>query len=619
MRLGLSLNAQDGDVQRLHQILIAAGLEIDPDELADGLFGASTLGALHVCQRQHDLPETNEIDEVTLILLQGLEETINITINEGSGTTPPPPTGDRRGVVRGKLVDQDGGPIPHIKADLFSVQVRREVRIREATTDRGGRFVFTYERPRPLNLVVRAFNEAGTVIAESKPLFKAAAHAEIDITTAKDRVVRAPSQFTTLVASVTAALHDTNLLDLVQNQDKHELSFLANEIAVEFDQVAYLYIAESLARKNGLRSETLFGLFISGTPPTLKSALGNLPDAGIDDAFVAQVFSAVLNVATGVLAKTLTASVAANVLPASYADLQAAELARIDSLRVSAVASTPYIRGKTPLNDLLSAGAVAANVHTAFVQAYAASVGHLGPTWKTLRADKSLSKQDLATLNTVLSAGELLTGNLPLVKDTLQQLSRGSLASLRDLALLDEADWEARISTVDPGATSIPQVLPGDTAADRIARFAKALAQRFAGRYPTTAFRGGLTKATASSFRTRAELVSFLGVNPTFNFRRYQHRPVRRHEAAPDLARNARRAEDGAAPTPDLAALPGGGGPARRRLHIGAEHLLQGPRVLPGADDTADGQRDAGAQGLCAGADDLRRRADGVRACTRCR
>ena len=102
----------------------------------------------------------------------------------------------------------------------------------------------------------------------------------------------------------------------------------------------------------------------------------------------------------------------------------------------------------------------------------------------------------------------------------MKRLADKSLASLRDLALLDEADWEARIRSVDPDATSIPQVLPNDTAADRIARFAKALFQRFAGRYPTTAFAGGLSKTTSSSFTTKNDLIAVLTANPKLNIRR---------------------------------------------------------------------------------------------------
>jgi hypothetical protein len=514
----MTLNAEGGDVRRLHRTLIAAGLEIAKAELDAEQFGASTAAALGAFQRQRGLRETGEIDQITLRELLRIEQTINITIYEG--TPAPPPAPSQVGTVHGKLVEGDGAPIAEARISLFSVQVRQEQHLADARTDGNGLYRMQYQRPQPLSLVVRALDQAGAVIAASQPVFRADADIEVDLTTAKDGVVRAPSQFTSLTSSVKSALKDESLLDLKENKETHELSFLAQQIGVTFNQLADLYIAESLARDKDLRPETLFGVFIRGTPPNLQSALNNLPDAGIDGAFIAQVFKSVLNVRSATLGNTLTAAVTANVLPASYADLQSGQLARLDALRVSAVGTTPYVRGKTPLNDLLHTGEVVSNVQTAFVQAYAQNSGNLGPTWKALRADKSLSKQDLATLNTVLSAGELLTGNLPLVKDTLQRLKQGSLTSVRDLALLDEADWEARIRALDPGATTIPQVLPNDTPADRIARFAKALAQRFAGRYPTTAFVGGMTKATTSSFRQKSELVSFLGANATFSFRK---------------------------------------------------------------------------------------------------
>jgi hypothetical protein len=188
---------------------------------------------------------------------------------------------------------------------------------------------------------------------------------------------------------------------------------------------------------------------------------------------------------------------------------------------VQSTLNTPYIRGKTPLSNLLAAGNVTSAVQTAFVAAFAASGGRLGPTWKALRANKNLPKADLATLNTTLGVGELLTGNLPLVNDTLQRLSQKTLARVSDLALLDENDWVARITALDPQATSIPSVLPNDTPATRIARFAKALAERFTGRYPSTAFVGGLTKAQTTSFQaTKTELVSVLSANPSLNLKR---------------------------------------------------------------------------------------------------
>ena len=93
-----------------------------------------------------------------------------------------------------------------------------------------------------------------------------------------------------------------------------------------------------------------------------------------------------------------------NVLPASYAAAQAAELALLDELRTSSVASTPYIRGKTSLNDLLGRQREpggADRIH----QRYAASGGKLGPTWKALRANSSAARGRPGHRSTRRSAG----------------------------------------------------------------------------------------------------------------------------------------------------------------------------------------------------------------------
>ena len=90
---------------------------------------------------------------------------------------------------------------------------------------------------------------------------------------------------------------------------------------------------------------------------------------------------------------------------------------------------------------------------------------------------------------------------------------------MRNLAFLDQSDWVARITAVNPKATSIPPVLPNETPEQRIARFAKVLAKRFESRYTTTAFAGRLTKASSSSFKTKTELSEFLTANPTLNLK----------------------------------------------------------------------------------------------------
>jgi hypothetical protein len=517
MTIGLKPSDKGAEVERLHRILAFAGFQIEPGEAERSEFGPSTLDALRSFQQQQGFPARDEIDESTHAVLLEIEQNLIININEATPAAKPPEQNPRQGRVQGKLVDEDGAPIVGTRISLFAKLIRSEKHLGDATTAKQGQYAISYFRPGPYNLVVRAVDASGKLIAESATIFAAAAQVQIDLTTAASGAVRSPSTFTTLETQVAAQLQDVSFKDLLEDKDHHDLHFLASSIGVPFDDVAYYFIGQKLGSENRVREATLFGIFYQGIPASLDAALASLPDSGIDGAFTAQVLSGVLAHSRSSLSQALTAAVSSNILPASHAALQDSELDHLDALRTQKVGSTPYVRGKTALKDLLAAGKVAPAAQTAFTQAYAANNGHLGPTWKTLRADKSLSAADLATLNTTLQLGELLTGNLPLVTDSLSRLSGKTLGTVQDLALLDESDWVARITAIDPEAASIPQVLPGDTAAQRIARFAKSLAGRFAGRYPTTAFAGGLSKATASSFVMKTELAAVLTTNPTLS------------------------------------------------------------------------------------------------------
>lgn len=428
--------------------------------------------------------------------------------------------GIEQGSVHGKFVDADGTPIVGASITLLVQRVRDRSQLASIVTDKLGAFLLTYQRPAPLNLIVQAAGADGKVVAESAVIFNADADIAIDLTTAPGGSVPVPSTYALLSDRIASQLPKTPLIDLKQNRDNPELDFVAKSVDTPFADLAYLYIAKRLAVTNKLSDLTLYGIFSQGIPAPLDTALAELPDAGIDDAFLAQVLAGVLAHSSASLALALDAARAANVLPASYAKLQALEIAQLDALRAQRAGAAPYIRGKTALNDVLTVANVDAAAISAFTQAYAAAGKRLGPTWKSLRAGRTLTKEQLAALNTALNAGELLGGNLLLLKDAMQRLADGSLASVQNLALLDEADWIARIEQIDPQASTIPPVLANDTPAQRIARYAKALTERFASRYLTTAFLGGLTKATTSSFAAKDELVSVLAANPKLNLRR---------------------------------------------------------------------------------------------------
>ncbi len=521
--IGLKPGTKGVEVARLHRVLSFAGFWVEPIEIEAVEFGPSTLKALRTLLVQRGIPEGERLDEIDLLAHTTLIEIERTIVVEPVVVEPVAPTSSHRrpkdkGAVSGTLVDGDGAPIADARVTLLASGIRTQTTIGEARTNRSGQYSISYSRKSALNLSVQAAAASGEVLATSATIFAAAAKITVNLSSAFGGVPRQPSLYTQLTAAIAQSLGpDLKLTDLHEDKDTHELTFLANSLQTAFVQVAALYIAQVLAAQHKLEGETLFGLFVRGTPTSLSSALRSLPDAGIDATFCGQVFTALLTSNRAALDANLTAAIAKNILPASYSSGQAAQLDLLDALRVANVAATPFLHGKTSLSDLLAAGLVTDAVQTAFIAAYAANGGRIGSTWTALKANTALPAADLATLDAVLTAGDLLSGYLPLVKDTMARLAAKSLPGISQLAMLDEADWVARIQSVDPDATSIPPMLPNETPADRITRLAKNLTHRFAGRYPTMAFAGGLAKATTTAFTTKTDLVSFITANPTFS------------------------------------------------------------------------------------------------------
>ena len=142
-----------------------------------------------------------------------------------------------------------------------------QTRIGDGETDGAGAYTVSYRRRASLNLLARAYDAKGALIAESATMFAAPAQLEIDLTTAKDGVVRAPSRFTSVQSRIAAELHDVRLEDLKQDKDHHDLEFLASSIASRFDEVAYAFLARVLGLRHELRDETLFGISTRASEP----------------------------------------------------------------------------------------------------------------------------------------------------------------------------------------------------------------------------------------------------------------------------------------------------------------------------------------------------------------
>ena len=307
----ISLGARGDAVEQLHEVLRQNGAKLPASEVRHGKFGAATRKAVEEFQRRHGLQVSGIVDERTALALQAGTTQFPSPVPERpenaapSGVTtgtneplPLPPItaapDEPRGIVHGKLVDQDGAPIVGAKIVLISKQLRAEPALAQGATGETGQYTIEYRRSAALNLVVQVKDAKGAAIATSATIFAAPAQLEINLTTAADGVVRSPSRFTMLSASVTAALAGTPLQDLKENKVTHELSFLAKELGSQLRGRRIL----SSSPMCWVRQTNCATKRCSACSP--RARLFRSPRrsetcrCGIDDAFTAQVMNGVL-------------------------------------------------------------------------------------------------------------------------------------------------------------------------------------------------------------------------------------------------------------------------------------------------------------------------------------
>src|SRR5258708_24048033 len=154
MRIGIRLGAKGAYVKSLHRDLTCAGFRIKFAEIKRGEFGPSTLDALKALQSQRRLRARNEIDASTHAVLLEIEQNITINIDEDEPSAKPPAQDEHHGIVRGKLVNEDGAPVSGTRVSLFANPVRSETHLGDAKTGKQGQYSIAYHRPSAFNLVV---------------------------------------------------------------------------------------------------------------------------------------------------------------------------------------------------------------------------------------------------------------------------------------------------------------------------------------------------------------------------------------------------------------------------------------------------------------------------------
>lgn len=474
----LAFGMQGRDVHELQRVLTSMGLPIHSDEVTSQRFGETTKQAVQSFQKEYKLKPEAVVDAKTIAAINKVLSSTNRA-------------------VRGNVRRTDGKPANKIKVVAFDKGLRRETKLGETTCDASGYFEISYlfkaaARSAP-NLVLKAFASAreSKPLATSRVMFDAPPELVFDLI-AGESESGALSEYERLMNELEPILKASKikLIDLVENEDTQDITFLQRQTGQSMDRIAHAVLAHRYAAQSKLAPELFYAL-LRQSFPTEASAL--------------------MSQDTGALRRALAKAVANHIVPKGLDSEESVKhmLEGFTSWRVSAALQEPEDEKQMTLLRLVKGVLTRKPLQERFMRLYAKHTGSVAEFWKKIEDDAQLSKSASELKFSVL-VGNLGKNHLPLVEAI---RTNGNLRNLTDLARLNENDWLVLINEQGVGT---PPEFEGENDADNAKRYARAIARAVETAAPTTYFAARLNE---TELEGKEDVLRFLEVNQGFDLK----------------------------------------------------------------------------------------------------
>ncbi|MCC6510844.1 MAG: peptidoglycan-binding protein, partial [Pirellulaceae bacterium] len=380
----LASGLRGDDVSLLQFELRQLGFPILDPEVTRKFFGNTTLEAVKLFQKNHQLRETGVVEETTATA-------INLEF-------------DALPIVQGQVWQDDDTPLSVGKVLAFDKDLRSEQPLGQSDIAYQGRYEIRYlpekfmrHEKRLADLFLRVLDSSGKLLFESDVIFNVPPKQTVDIVLAQPPRL---SEFQAYMNDVDPLLERVTLAEL----NEADVDFIANETGIPVMHLAFLVVAHQYQATHAMDADLFYGLFREDTPTSLPTLLMQ---------------------SSTTLRSALDAAIEHNIIrPRLEAELDQALALLLRQRREHLLKSA----GENPAPAaLLDAAGLSADQHGQFLEAYLNFDGEAEAFWTSL-AQTSLSGQVLSIQNS-LQLGLLTQNNIPLFK-TLGNLR---IRSIRDL------------------------------------------------------------------------------------------------------------------------------------------------------------------------------------------
>lgn len=416
---------------------------------------------------------------------------------------PEKPSGDDIFIVFGQVSLPNRQPLKMCTVSAFDRNLRSEQFLGESLTDKKGayRIVYTKEQFKraekgTADLVVRAHNPVGKLLVESEIVFNASPEERIDLNIEKSTPVK-PSEYEALFTRLTPLLDGVSLSELTND----DVWFLANETGRSIEEIAYLADDARLEQRTGMPKAVFFGLAM------LKVGIVEPEEGAEKDKRSLPVIDlpTVLEEPVEGLIDALQTAIEDQLIPLelhkqldkieeSFIELNSSLPTESVGLRRRRIEKLCQIAGIPGT----SAAAVARRMNRRLMNP---------EMWGELVREGVVAEGKIRELQFTFELGVLTEDNLSLTEALKSRSSPGlgrPATSLRDLAVLELADWEKVV--VDN------EITPPSGKSN--SEYAASLAEKIEKQFPTEVFRNRVLRRNETQVgRQIQDIHSLLEVN----------------------------------------------------------------------------------------------------------
>ena len=490
---------------------LAAALK---SERVEQSYGSATARLVSRFQQEHRLQTSGEVDEATAGALNTLLKQLGVLDEEE------PQPEQSKYEVKGTVCLADGLAIAGVNVRAVDRDLRSEQALGETRTDRNGfyRIGYTADTFRKaekggIDLVVKVIADDGSLWATSPILFNAPPIAEVDLTVPAE--MKSPlSLFERIALDLPPLLDGMNVVELEENEEHQDLSFLSGETGFEKAALARFVLA---ARLEQLDMEAPFWFAILG---------GSFFQYDGNQSLSAQwltVKNRLPSLDALALRKSLNRTFKQQEIPVVFRK-KAEEWIEAFLKLVATLLAKGDTRDAFVKSALEDAGITSAKKQESFARLFNKHKVMGRDLLAAIKKEGVLDRQEIADLTTSFTLNDLTRADFSVIKQLKKDFSIRQPEQIRKLAKQSEAEWVNWV-TAKHAAGAIALSLEMGTVADQMKlpitdMYGMMLERQFREAFPTSAFAGGLERAIKSGgargLRHASSLSRFIENHDTF-------------------------------------------------------------------------------------------------------